>query len=158
MAAPGEYRTAAIVGAESWNKSFIDDRFCQCTNVFMMIGGGEEGGQHIGTECADLTRYDRFDATPCGRHAKPADAIEQTDMNHPRRLVYAFRCLGPKGPLVCLSVYTLNESTILANQHLFPSVGEHHIEEATAILRCVRHSADLFNVFYTLHKGVVKAA
>ena len=26
--APGEYRTSAIVGTESWNKSFIDDRFC----------------------------------------------------------------------------------------------------------------------------------
>ena len=64
MAAPGEYRTAAVVGAESWNKSFIDDRFCQCTDVFMMIGGGEEGGQHVGTECADLTRYDRLDAAP----------------------------------------------------------------------------------------------
>lgn len=81
-APPGEYRTAAVVGAESWNKSFINDRFCQCTNVFMMIGGGEEGGQHVGTECADLTRYDRLDATPCGRHAKTSDAIEQADMNH----------------------------------------------------------------------------
>ena len=64
MAASGEYRTAAVVGAESWNKSFIDDRFCQCTDVFMMIGGGEQGGQHVGTECADLTRYDRFEVAP----------------------------------------------------------------------------------------------
>ena len=48
----------------------------------MMIGGGEQGSQHVRTECADLTRYDRLDATPCGRHAKTSDAIEQADMNH----------------------------------------------------------------------------
>ena len=42
--------------------------------------------------------------------------------------------------------------------NFFPSVGEHHIEETPAVLGCIRHSADLFNDFYTLHKGVVKAA
>lgn len=99
--ASSEYRTAAIVGTESWNKSFIDDRFCQCMDVFMMVGGGEQGGQHVGAECANLTRYDRLNATPCGRHTKPTDAVEQPNMNHPRR--HPFHALLPVPEVLLLA-------------------------------------------------------
>ena len=54
----------------------------------MMVGGGEQGGQHVGAECANLTRYDRLNATPCGRHTKTTDAVEQPNMNHSRRHLF----------------------------------------------------------------------